>query len=234
VPPTPPRKRAPSESAGLKRFDAVVRGEGQPHPDGSERLYIAVNKTEAVGFPYKENERVPVKFEVNGKVYDAGVRTTPAQPIVYVASDLLAPGGGKVTLASVLADAAVQKGQRVTLEAGGPTVRLSKLADAAVSRRFPRSLPVNNAVLEARLAVEVQSVLSRLEDADGPAAIVIGHSRRPPRVQVFTGSCTEGDVAAIRQILKAHDPQYQASIVRDPSQYRQYRTATVENPTGAI
>jgi hypothetical protein len=53
-------------------------------------------------------------------------------------------------------------------------------------------------------------------------------------VQIFAGHCSEADVAAIRSVLQARDFGYQASIVRNPDQYRQYRTATLDNPDGTV
>ncbi len=107
------------------RYEGTVRGQGQSYADGREIQYIAISKAAADDFPYREGERVPVELHLADQVFTAGIRTTPAQPIVYISSDLLNAEGEEVSLASVLESIDLGKGQRVTIEVDGACLRVT-------------------------------------------------------------------------------------------------------------
>ena len=118
-----------SEPGWGLRFRGTIRSAGD-NADGSESQYIAVKKQDAAGFPYDEGKPVPVKLDVAGGVYDASVRTTPGQDIVYVASGLRDADGRRVRLAAVLEGAGLRRNDRVTLDVEGTRLRVLP-ADAA-------------------------------------------------------------------------------------------------------
>jgi hypothetical protein len=116
------------ENSMKKRFIGRIRSEGE-YADRTDRQYIAVDKQEALGFPFQENERVPIQLEIGGETYEAGVLTTPSQHIVYIAADLRSQEGEKVRLSEVLAESGFQRNARVTLEVDGRTVQVIPATD---------------------------------------------------------------------------------------------------------
>jgi hypothetical protein len=109
-----------------KRFIGRIRSEGE-YADRTDRQYVAVDKREALGFPFQENERVTIQLEIGSEAYEAGVLTTPSQHIVYIAADLRSQEGEKVRLSEVLAEHGFQRNDRVTLQVDGQTVQLIPL-----------------------------------------------------------------------------------------------------------
>jgi hypothetical protein len=114
------------ENSMKKRFIGRIRSEGE-YADRTDRQYVAVDKREALGFPFQENERVTIQLEIGSEAYEAGVLTTPSQHIVYIAADLRSQEGEKVRLSEVLAEHGFQRNDRVTLQVDGQTVQLIPL-----------------------------------------------------------------------------------------------------------
>ena len=132
-------KRAkPIGPRACARFDAVIRTQGN-YADGQDNLFIAIRKADAVGFPFKDGERVEVDLEVNGRVYAGGVRTTSSLDIVYIASDLRTLQGKEVRLAAVLATIQLYRNDRVTIEVDEKGLRL--IVPALEKKRSTSEIP---------------------------------------------------------------------------------------------
>jgi hypothetical protein len=56
--------------------------------DTLPQLIITLKKDEALAIPFREGERVPVPFVINGNRFMAGVRTTSRSATVMICSDL--------------------------------------------------------------------------------------------------------------------------------------------------
>jgi hypothetical protein len=89
---------------------------------------------------------------------------------------------------------------------------------------FPQPVPCTGLIRDLGLASDVQKILLTLSAGDGPRGVTIGYKRRPPRLFVFAGECTENDVKQLRSLLKRSDSKFEASIIRNPFQLLQYKT----------
>jgi hypothetical protein len=67
-------------------------------------LIITVRKEEATAIPFRDGERVPVPFVINGKRFTAGIRTTNRSATVMICSDLNDAEHNPVRLADLLYD----------------------------------------------------------------------------------------------------------------------------------
>ena len=56
--------------------------------DTLPQLIITVRKEEAMAIPFRNRERVPVPFVINGKRFAAGIRTTNRSATVMICPDL--------------------------------------------------------------------------------------------------------------------------------------------------
>jgi hypothetical protein len=77
-------------------------------------------------------------------------------------------------------------------------------------------------------------MVDRLPAGDGPVAITIGRRGEARRVQVFTGRCSEIDVAKIREVARSHDRALEVSLIKDPAAYQREDIETLSNPGGQI
>jgi hypothetical protein len=101
-----------------------VRGLSQFYADGLERMEIVIDKHKAPPLPYQDNLRIPITLQVGSQQYEAGLRTTPNMPVVWISPDLRDNRGRKVSLARVLTDCGFTKNQRIYLEVNVPVVSL--------------------------------------------------------------------------------------------------------------
>jgi hypothetical protein len=69
---------------------------------------------------------VPVTISIGGSDFQAGLRTTPRQKIVYVAADLQDSTGKAARLADVLRRNGFRRNDRVVLKAHGNAILLSR------------------------------------------------------------------------------------------------------------
>jgi hypothetical protein len=67
---------------------AIVNGNGTFYKDGTERLYLHVNKNEGHGLPYKDDEQVPITLVVGGTEYSGRLGARSDYPYIYVATEL--------------------------------------------------------------------------------------------------------------------------------------------------
>lgn len=100
-------------------------------------------------------------------------------------------------------------------------------------RKWESALPVDHRVENGPLSKRIQEIVDSLPHGDGPHGITIGRRAKPPRILVFTGTCSESDVQRIRGLLKASDNLFEASLVVTPGKLHAYRTATREHPNGS-
>jgi hypothetical protein len=101
-----------------------IRGLSQFYVDGLEHMEIAIDRRNAAPLPYRDNLRIPITLKVGSQQYEAGLRTTPNMPVVWISPDLRNNHGEKVSLARVLTDNGFTKNQRIYLEVNGPVVSL--------------------------------------------------------------------------------------------------------------
>ncbi|MBI4621097.1 MAG: hypothetical protein HY739_13200 [Desulfobacterales bacterium] len=83
------------------------------YADGLERMEIVIDKHNALPLPYQDNLRIPITLQVGPQQYEAGLRTTPNMPVVWISPDLRDNHGRKVSLARVLTDNGFTKNQRI-------------------------------------------------------------------------------------------------------------------------
>jgi hypothetical protein len=128
--------RGGAEQDGLlmMRFAGKIRSDGE-YADGADRQFITINKRYAAGFPYREGERVSIELEIGGRWYQAGVRTTPRQPIVYIAHDLRSTTGEEVRSVEVLQSAGYARNDEVVLDVDGSTVRVLRVQESSIQRQ---------------------------------------------------------------------------------------------------
>jgi hypothetical protein len=100
----------------------VIRGLSTYYTHGVERLEIHVQKPDAQGLPFVENDRVPLLLIINGQQYQAGLRATADNLYVWISPDLIDVAGRDVKLAHVLGAAGFEMNQRVELVVSGNVV----------------------------------------------------------------------------------------------------------------
>lgn len=101
-----------------------IRGLSQFYADGLERMEISIDKYNAAPLPYQHNLRIPITLHVGTQQYEAGLRSTPNMPVVWVSPDLRDNHGNKVSLARVLTNNGFTRNQRVHLEVNGHVLTL--------------------------------------------------------------------------------------------------------------
>ena len=101
-----------------------IRGLSQFYPDGLERMEIWIDKRHAAPLPYQENTRIPITLKIGNEQYDAGLRSTPKMPVVWISPDLRDSHGRKVSLARVIINNGFRKNQRIYLEVDDSVVSL--------------------------------------------------------------------------------------------------------------
>jgi hypothetical protein len=67
---------------------AIVNGNGAFYKDGTERLYLHVNKNEGYGLPYRDGEQIPITLVVGGAEYTGTLGARSDYPYIYVATNL--------------------------------------------------------------------------------------------------------------------------------------------------
>jgi hypothetical protein len=102
--------------------DGVVRDLCQPYADGTARLEIHVPMSRAEGLPLRVGERVPVRLVVGGAEYQAGLRSTPANPYAWVCADVAGSGGEATNLGRVLPAAGFAPNDPVQLLVDGASL----------------------------------------------------------------------------------------------------------------
>jgi len=104
-----------------------VRGLSQFYADNLERVEILIDKRHAAPLPYKDNTRIPITLRVGNEQYDAGIRSTPKLPVVWISPDLRDNKGKKVSLAHVVMSNGFTKNQRIYLDVDGSIVSVLPL-----------------------------------------------------------------------------------------------------------
>jgi len=56
--------------------------------DTLPKLVITVRKDDSLAIPFREGERLPIPFVINGKCFIAGIRTTNRSATVMISPDL--------------------------------------------------------------------------------------------------------------------------------------------------
>jgi len=56
--------------------------------DTLPKLVITVKKKDSMGIPFRDGERIPFPFVINGKCFTAGIRTTNRSATVMISPDL--------------------------------------------------------------------------------------------------------------------------------------------------
>ena len=100
-------------------FTAIVNGNGTFYKDGTERLYLHVNKNEGRDLPYLDGQRVPITLVIGGTEYAGALGARADYPYIYVASELRDEAGVAHTQTSLLLANGLCKGDRVSLSASG-------------------------------------------------------------------------------------------------------------------
>jgi hypothetical protein len=99
-----------------------IRGLSLFYANGLERMEIWIDKRHAAPLPYRHNTRIPITLKVGKEQYEAGLRSTPKLPVVWISPDLRDNNGIKISLARVLIDNGFKKNQQVFLEVAGTVV----------------------------------------------------------------------------------------------------------------
>lgn len=58
------------------------------YSDTLPKLVITVKKNDSLAIPFRDGERIPVPFAINGKCFIAGIRTTTRSATVMISPDL--------------------------------------------------------------------------------------------------------------------------------------------------
>jgi hypothetical protein len=101
-----------------------IRGLSQHYADGLERMEIWVDKNLSSSLPHRDNQRISIMLEIGKTIYNAGIRSTPANVYVWICPDLKNEFGRRVSLASVLTNNGFQKNQVVELYIEDNTVKI--------------------------------------------------------------------------------------------------------------
>ena len=101
-----------------------IRGLSQYFVDGLERMEIWIDKKRAASLQHRDNQRIPIKLKIGETLYNAGIRSTPANAYVWICSDLRNEFGKRVSLASVLANNIFHKNQMVKLKVEGNAIEI--------------------------------------------------------------------------------------------------------------
>jgi hypothetical protein len=72
------------------------------YQDTLPKLVITVKKHGLLALPFRNGERVPVTFAINGKCFTAGIRTTDRSATVMISPDLSDAEENPVRLSDVL------------------------------------------------------------------------------------------------------------------------------------
>ena len=103
-------------ASGMSGASGRIEGLGWSYVrTGLEGLEIWIEPSLAVGLPYHHHLRVPIDLTIGSQRYQAGIRSTPRNPYIWVCPDLLNSSGRKVSLAQVLAANGFYKNQPVVL-----------------------------------------------------------------------------------------------------------------------
>ena len=72
--------------------------------DTLPKLVITVKKDDSMGIPFRNGERVPIPFVINGECFTAGIRTTKRSATVMISPDLNDAECNPVRLTDLLYD----------------------------------------------------------------------------------------------------------------------------------
>ena len=72
--------------------------------DTLPKLIITVKKNDSLAIPFRDGERIPFPFVINGKCFTAGIRTTNRSATVMISPDLDDAEQNPVRLADLLYD----------------------------------------------------------------------------------------------------------------------------------
>jgi len=72
--------------------------------DTLPKLIITVKKNDSLAIPFRDGERIPFPFVINGKCFTAGIRTTNRSATVMISPDLNDAEQNPVRLADLLYD----------------------------------------------------------------------------------------------------------------------------------
>ena len=77
----PHRKESPATLLGTITRIGYYR-------DALPKLVITLKKNDSLGMPFRDGERIPVSFVINGRCFTAGIRTTNRSATVMISPDL--------------------------------------------------------------------------------------------------------------------------------------------------
>jgi hypothetical protein len=78
----------------------------------------------ASSLPHSDNQRISITLEIGETIYNAGIRSTPANVYVWICPDLKNEFGRRVSLASALINNGFQKNQLVNLDIEGNLAKI--------------------------------------------------------------------------------------------------------------
>ncbi|GAM10089.1 hypothetical protein OR1_02376 [Geobacter sp. OR-1] len=86
------------------------------YPDCIPKLIIRINKGEPHRLDNSLNGRVPIRMEINGSIYEAGLRSTPGMVYLMVCTDLHDLEGRPARLSELLLEQGLCANQKVSLQ----------------------------------------------------------------------------------------------------------------------
>jgi hypothetical protein len=93
--------------------EGYIRGLAQYYADGVERMEIWIDKNLASSLPHRDNQRISIVLKIGETIFNAGIRSTPANAYVWICPDLRNEFGKKISLALALINNGFQKNQLV-------------------------------------------------------------------------------------------------------------------------
>ena len=124
----------------ISEINAVIRGLGKPYADGTEPIEIHVPTDRVNGLPYCYDTRVPVVLYINGKSYQAGLRSTKNNNYVWICPDAKTKDGIKTRLADIVAEAGFRKNDRISLFIDGNDIRIEANSSSNNTRIKPHAM----------------------------------------------------------------------------------------------
>jgi len=106
--------------------DAVIRKLGLVYTDGTPNMEIHVSMKKAEGLPLRIGERVPIRLQIDGIEYQAGLRATQRNKYAWVCPNMYEPGNEPTKLGRVLLEAGFQANDRVQLQVEGDSLTVRR------------------------------------------------------------------------------------------------------------
>lgn len=101
-----------------------IKGLGKLYSNGLEHLEIIIDKRDATGLPFVEDEDVQIELRIGKCVLEARLKATKNHSDVWI-SQSVTENGNRTTLAKIFADLGLSKNQKVSLAVTGNRVDLT-------------------------------------------------------------------------------------------------------------